>query len=662
MKNNSTIGAKTLKLFDLIYLGLNVPKFEAINSEEIQKNIQNFDKIAEKIHKNLNCKKYAVRSSALIEDSQKESFAGQFQTKINIDPKNLTSAIKEIITHAQKFLKGSIEKFSIIIQGYIEADLSGVTFTRNPTEGREMLIEYHQGRGEDLVSGKINPKKIELYWPTSNIKNTLPKLEEAFENFKKIENFYKFPQDIEWCIKNNKWYFLQTRPITTISETKYKQSLYLDEILPNNDFYYEKTEISEIAQRPTQITKDILEKIYEKNGPIEQVYKKFKIHYDPIDIFKIIGNELFVDREKELKTLMPAYSYLKSDLLKPKISNLSGIITTIKNLFSIYRINLNEHNEIFQNLKTSIENEKEINTIEEFLKIFEKEYQIIFEINLLAGISIKRIEYIIKKHISLSLLLSQGEQLLKNKEDFKINFDEENIKGNSIEISDENKFIRNTSNQNKNTELKEWWESLSKIKKNMLNKKIEHTIIYNKLREIGRWLIVKRINQLREILFKIAEENNFKDKKEIYFAKLEEIVNQKISQNICQKRKNEYEKYSNFNMPRILTSKPIIKIQETQGVSPGQAEGILIEENEIKKEEYKNKDKILFTRVLSPELVKYFNEIKGIISEQGGFLSHLAIIAREKGLPVIIGPTKETIKIGEKIKIDGSAGTYQKSI
>ncbi|MDP2642968.1 MAG: PEP/pyruvate-binding domain-containing protein [Candidatus Peregrinibacteria bacterium] len=659
MHNNPTIGAKTLKLSDLISLGLNVPKFKAIDVKELKENIEDFEPLAKKIHEELNCEKYAVRSSALIEDSQKESFAGQFKTKINVEEQNLASAIAEITDHARKFLGGSIEKFSVLIQEYIEPDIAGVTFTRNPVGGRELIIEYHKGRGEDLVSGNIKPEKLKLYWTDNPTESTLPSLNKAFLDFKSIELFYKFPQDVEWCIKDEKWYFLQTRPITTISETEYKQSLYLDASLPEEDFYYEKTEISEIAPRPTQITKDILEKVYEENGPIQLAYKKFNINYSSINVLKIIGNELFVDREEELKTLMPSYSYLKSSDLRPKLSGLTGIFKTIKNLFFIYRINIDDYNKIFQELKNAIENEQKINTVQEFLKVFEKDYQIVFEINLFAGISMKNIENLTKNDIALSLLLSQGGQLFQGDESFKLNIDSKNLLGNTIEISDESNFVRNIQGENKNDEMKEWWGKLSEIKKTMLKKKIQQVVVYNKLREMSRWLVVKRINQLREILFELAGKNNFKNKKEIYFAKLEEIVSGKISQNVCEERKLEYEKYTYFNMPKILTNKQITQKQETQGVSPGKAEGILIEEDQLKDEKYKNKDKILFTRVLSPELVKHFDEIKGIVSEQGGFLSHLSIIARERGLPVVTGVTKETLKIGTKIKIDGNTGDYK---
>lgn len=638
------LGAKTLKLLDLVTLGLNVPKFQAIDANKLKENIKNFELIAKKIDSSLKSEKYAVRSSALIEDSKEKSFAGQFKTIINVDRESLASAIKQVTDHAKKLLNGKIEKFSILIQEYIEPDIAGVTFTRNPTGGREIVVEYHKGRGEEIVGGKIKPEKIQFYWNNTLEKTILPGLDQAIENFKKIENFYKFPQDIEWCIKNNTWYFLQTRPITTISNDDYQQSLFLDQILPKSEFYFEKTEISEIAQRPTQITKDLLEKIYKENGPIQQVYKKYKINYLPANILKIIGNELVVDREEELKTLLPSYSYFESKNLKPKLSKLSGILRTMKNIFSLYKINFNGYNKIFQNLKKTIEDQTEISTLEQFLEIFKKDYQIVFEINLLAGFAIKKLENLVKNDISISLLLSQGHQLLE------LDINTENFKGNSLEVSDENKFIRNIRVKNNNSSLQERWKKLS-----------QHAVIYNQLREMSRWLVVKRINQLRQILFKVAEENNFKDKRKIYFAKIEEILKGKLSEIICEKRAEQYRKYSKFNMPKKLTFKPIHQDQKIQGISPGIAEGILIKESEIEEEKYRHVNKILYTKILSPDLVRYFEKIKGIVSEQGGMLSHLAIIAREHKLPVVTNFEIGEIKIGNKIEIDGSIGKIEKS-
>ena len=158
---------KSKNLYELISLGLSVPKFECIDAKTLKENTDDSGKISpsklkelvRQIDTSLGCKFYAVRSNALIEDSQSESFAGQFQTEVNVKSEDMAAAIARIVSHAFKFLSGSIEKFSIIVQQYIEADIAGVCFTRNPKGGREMLIEYHHGIGEDLVGGRVKPEK-----------------------------------------------------------------------------------------------------------------------------------------------------------------------------------------------------------------------------------------------------------------------------------------------------------------------------------------------------------------------------------------------------------------------------------------------------------------------------------------------------------------------
>ena len=63
---------------------------------------------------------------------------------------------------------------------------------------------------------------------------------------------------------------------------------------------------------------------------------------------------------------------------------------------------------------------------------------------------------------------------------------------------------------------------------------------------------------------------------------------------------------------------------------------------------------ILLTDLLTPDLVAHFPNIAGIVARQGGLLSHLAIMAREAGLPVVV--TDKPIKCGDYIYLDGTTG------
>ena len=657
------LGSKTINLKRCVDLGFAVPKFVAIPSDLTGKLFSDknlIEEISREVQKNLKGTSYAVRSSALIEDGEKHSYAGQFLTKINIGGNNLSQAIFEVLKQANDFLKGDLNKFSLIIQEYIVADVSGVTFTRNPNGGREMVIEYGFCEGEKIVSGEIKPEKMAFYWGNSvvDVPKKLELLVKELKTFKELERKNNFPQDIEWCLKNNQFYLLQTRPITTITEKQYQQIIFLENILAKeNKFYFEKTEISEIAPRPTMVTFNLLKSIYAEGGPVKKIYEKYGISYLDTDFLKIIGNELFVDKDREIRSLLPAYSYLNNKLLIPKVSSLSGIGKTIKNLFFLNKIKTGGYEKLFESLKNKI-GEKNEYGYEDSLKIFLHDYELIFEVNLLAGLAIKKLSVFIKNEkINLSEIIDGGSLFVDFKR-YQVALPQ-NLKGNSLELSDDSPFVaREEIKKKRNEKVEEWWENLSEYKRKVLEIKIKEAIIYNRLRELGRWLTLIKINNLRNTLLTQAKELKFKEEGNIFFSDLVKRKNNEVNEADCIKNKTSYEEYNQYAFPNELKFILVNKKSKIQGVSSGIAEGILLKKEEIKEESAKSKKIILYTEILSPELTKYFKNIRGIISNSGGALSHLAIVAREQNIPVIVGFSVDNseIKIGNNVRMNGDTG------
>jgi len=70
------------------------------------------------------------------------------------------------------------------------------------------------------------------------------------------------------------------------------------------------------------------------------------------------------------------------------------------------------------------------------------------------------------------------------------------------------------------------------------------------------------------------------------------------------------------------------------------------------------KNKIVVVQTLNPELITYFDYISGIISVQGSLLSHLAIVARERKIPVVANYQQSIYKLknGDRIKLDCDLG------
>jgi phosphohistidine swiveling domain-containing protein len=663
-KYQEEIGAKALKLLELQKIGLCVPDFRVIPASitvKIHQAEKLLDELILKITTDFPQKLYAVRSAAIAEDDKKESLAGQYQTKIAVSPKDLRAAVLEVLTQAKTYQKGNLANFSIIIQEYVEPNVSGVTFSRNPAGSREMLINYHRGRGEDLVSGKIAPMEKSLYWNTSTDR-FFRESAELFESCKKIELHFGFPQDIEWCIKRNKLYFLQSRPITTISQDKYEESLFLDQILPKDKFFlYAKTEISEIAERPADFTLDILKKIYAPKGPVHLVYRKNGITYQALDFLKIIGNELFIDREIEIQTLLPALSF-ENSRLAPKYSHLSKTWLTMKNSFGLNKIWTQSYPKLYSKIRDKLAATNS-NSLRENIDKFLEEYALIFEINLLASVATRQLQTALKNEPIdfLSVLRHDFSTLIPKEIDLDL-YPPKNLVGNSLQISDESKFVFNAYKKTNVADASAWWEKVPSWKKIYYGQLIAPAIALNRIREFGRWQIVSRNSSIRKALFAQAKKDGFSDDRTIYFAKIDEILSDNISKSRCLERQKKYHEHDKFHLPSSLSSM-IVKENHsaTFGVSQGKAVGKLVSE-EILKSDLVDDNLILYTETLSPDLAQYFPRLKGILSKTGGTLSHLAIIAREKKIPVIVNFRIENqeFMLGDKVEIDGSNGKISK--
>lgn len=176
--------------------------------------------------------RFAVRSSALSEDSAKASFAGEFETVLDVESdEEILEAIHTVAASASSErvkaytqVQGISEahRVAVVIQQMVQPELSGVLFTVNPVTGsyREMTGNYVQGLGERLVSGETNAQEFSLTRPQGRYQGP-----EEFRRYarrlyryaQKLEKSLGLPQDIEWAVAGGKLYLLQARPITTLT-------------------------------------------------------------------------------------------------------------------------------------------------------------------------------------------------------------------------------------------------------------------------------------------------------------------------------------------------------------------------------------------------------------------------------------------------------------
>ena len=173
----------------------------------------------------------AVRSSATAEDMGIASFAGQYRTYVNVATvDDLMTAIcrcwaslwmpaARVYRRRHRIDERGLA-MAVIVQAMVEADWSGVGFSRDPAGGpNAMRIELVPGLGEALVSGRLTPADFSVRRDTLEIRtkgNIDPPdfLEDLGRMLLQVEDRLDEPQDVEWAYADGVITLLQARPIT----------------------------------------------------------------------------------------------------------------------------------------------------------------------------------------------------------------------------------------------------------------------------------------------------------------------------------------------------------------------------------------------------------------------------------------------------------------
>ena len=226
-------GQKAVNLEKLKNAGINVPAFSVIRHEDFSAGSFDFAKLPVLADKSFD--RFAVRSSASVEDSETFSFAGQFRTFLNVSRKEIENKARlcfaslhadRIRTYAEKNgLSSDDLKMDVIVQRMVNAELAGVLFTSNP-QGllNETVITLGRGLGENVVSEKeettsyyySTTDRVYYYDGKENLlsNETVEELVGISEKIKAILGDYL---DIEFAIEKGSVYILQARRITTLS-------------------------------------------------------------------------------------------------------------------------------------------------------------------------------------------------------------------------------------------------------------------------------------------------------------------------------------------------------------------------------------------------------------------------------------------------------------
>ncbi len=233
---NSLSGGKASGLALLNKMGVPVPSGFVINDTlDLTFNDEDIKLIEQHLNDLDSSKKLAVRSSACAEDGTKKSFAGIFETELNVEHniKSILEAIKKVNNSAttdvvKAYSNEEKQIMNIVIQEMVEPKIAGVLFSEAiDINGDDVvLFECVEGLADKLVSGASEPAQVIIKIKNNQIDTSNLRVEGKLMDLSLLMNIIPFvnkikkisdrPLDIEWCIdQNGNPYFVQARPITS---------------------------------------------------------------------------------------------------------------------------------------------------------------------------------------------------------------------------------------------------------------------------------------------------------------------------------------------------------------------------------------------------------------------------------------------------------------
>jgi pyruvate,water dikinase len=200
---------------------------------------------------------FAIRSSAVGEDSRSASFAGLHDTELGVRAAEIEAAVRRcwsslyapaaIAYRQRRGLPFSDLAMAVVVQAIVPAEAAVVVFTRHPVTGRddELLINAVRGLGEPMVSGTVTPDTIVVDKASRAIRQFTPgdavdrltvvdggglargpeaegemaltpaMVADLIERSLELERGFGAPVDLEAAYAKGRWWLLQARPITT---------------------------------------------------------------------------------------------------------------------------------------------------------------------------------------------------------------------------------------------------------------------------------------------------------------------------------------------------------------------------------------------------------------------------------------------------------------
>lgn len=758
---------------------------------------------------------YAIRSSATAEDLPTASFAGQQDTYLNIIGKEailrhiskcwaslftdraVTYRIQNGFDHRKVHL-------SVVIQKMVFPEAAGIMFTADPVSAnRKVLsIDASFGLGEVLVSGlvnadnykvrdgriidkKISTKKLAIYAlkeggteekkieADRQNRQTLTdeQILELEKTGRRIEAYFGRPQDIEWCLYENKFFIVQSRPITTLYPIPDAQD-------GKNHVYMSLGHQQMMTDAMKPLGLSFFQLLGNDETPLIQVGGRLFVDLAH-DLASPMGRKIVLTSmgkidplmDNAIKSLMKRKAFLKSlshgkrwfsmgsgyfswalpvqfikiyrsndgslvqtlmsrneasiKDLKQRIANLSGgglfafIIEAHKQLkeamydpqgmaaiyVGVYAVSwINKKMEKWlgeKNVADSLSKSVVGNVTSEMgLKLLDvadvvRQYPAVMEYFRHANDE-TFFEDLAKleggnavSHVIRAYLEEYGMRCPGEIDITRPRFSEQPTALVPMILSNIKNFGPGAHNaiferglreaKQKEQDLLNRLEQLpgGKQKAKKTRKMISRLRNFVGYREYPKYLMIGRYWIIKQALLKEAakllQKGVIQEKEDIYylsFGEFREVVRtNRLDYSVITKRKEEYEVYEKLTPPRMMTSEGEVISGEydTGNIPKGALAGIPVSSGTIEgrarvilrmEDAAIEEGDILVTAYTDPSWTPVFVSIKGLVTEVGGVMTHGSVIAREYGLPAVVGVENATrlIKDGQRIRVNGTEG------
>ncbi len=771
----SQVGGKGANLSYLYQRGFPVPEgfivfSNAFENDELKPTAWN--KIQEKLTSFMNKnkdKKFAVRSSALVEDSSEASFGGQFDTFLNI---RSMSAIKQAIKDVYNSRKNERVKtysqakgitveneMAIVLQVMIPSEISGVIFTADPITGNDLIIKgnYIYGLGDKLVSGEVDAFEFTIEKNSSEYQGSIELKKyrrKILKLIKRIEREFRSPLDIEWCIYNNTVYILQSRPITNLITLNLINGETNDSLIGN--YLWSNSNAAEaVPDVMTPFTWSFWKMFHFETSPLKtmrnypfagnicgRAYFNFSLLFS---FYKMIsrnpdraiqGTEALLGRiPKEMSRNLMIIPFSKKLLIKVVLGSIPAQ-RKYKKLQKQLPAYTKEAPEICRSMEKEFLQKNTLRELDNIWNIKLKPYLLLSLFMIRAGMNLFSDPYSKLKNELTKLIGEQGAtELLSNlsgnndylesmgpviglfkiqrgkirREEYLQQYGHRGPHECELSLprpSENPKWIDDQLKEYSSSNLdvdamikahrgrfeESWKNFVSRYpkKSKKITKKLEQVRIGAYKREASRSETIRVVGLLRSFLLHIGSLTGITN--DIFFLTLEELEkllreDDRSFFSYIPARKETYERYLSFPPypvfikgsfnPKQWFENPtrrsdfydatatedisqIIDYTRIEGFpgAVGRVEGVVRVIFTPEEGDELIEGEILVTPLTNVGWTPLFPRAKAIITDTGAPLSHAAIVARELGIPAVVGTGDATmrLKTGDRVIVDGGAG------